>query len=148
MSDATTISLVVGAWGALVATTLAVREVLQDHRTVRVGCETRWGYDQGGREELFIRVRISNYGRRPVEPRHVFFESRDGRILPLPHAFSRGPTQPDGQRQLPRRLGDGETVVVEFEAQALEHARATARAAIEFVVVEASGKKYKVQYPR
>jgi len=91
VSVGTIVSLVIGAWGAVVATVLGVRELRRDKRRVHVECETRWGkmpVDTRGfgkfsstalQDELFVRVRVQNLGQRPVEPRHVFFLTRTGR---------------------------------------------------------------------
>jgi hypothetical protein len=149
VSAATVISLVVGAWGAILATILGVRELRRDRRVVRVSCETLWGKNHDGADELFVRIRVVNEGHRPVEARHVLFRSRDGRQAPVPDGLTRGQWQPDNFRQLPRVLGDGESVVVDFETALLEAAQQRLGVTIETVEVMTSvGGPYLAQYPR
>ena len=100
--------------------------ILQRHRgtsgrTLRGGSAPQQAMtsNHDGADELFVRVRVVNEGHRPVEARHVLFRSRNGRQAPVPDNLSRGQRQPDNYRQLPRVLGDGESVVVDLRPPCL-----------------------------
>jgi hypothetical protein len=137
----TIISLAIGGWGAIVATTLAVRQFRRDRRSLKVVCEPGentssaegegWSFD-----ERLVRVRAINEGRRPVEVRHVRFRTEDGAIVqPVPVA---------GQPVLPELLGDGQCVTLLFDMATLEK-DASHLAFAE--VVDASQKQYLAPYP-
>lgn len=160
VSAGTIVSLVVGTWGAVVATILGVREIRRDKRQVRIECETRWGkmpVDTTGMgeitgsppamaDELFVRIRVQNVGHRPVEARHVRFLNRGGRALPV--AMDRGMPLRSGGRQLPKRIGDGEALVVDVPTRTLEDAMRQVQAPIETVEVQVSGEWLPAPFPR
>jgi|GEM_PF-3329827 len=160
VSAATIVSLVVGTWGAIVASALAVREIRSDKRKVRVECETRWGKmpaDTTGTskmsgsvpllmDELFVRVRLQNVGHRPVEARHVRFLAQSGRAVPVRMGW--GMRLRDGTWQLPKRIGDGEALVVDFPTRVLEDAVTQVQTPIETVQLQVSGEWRSVPFPR
>jgi hypothetical protein len=94
VSAESVVGIVLGAWGAIVSTVLAVRAFRRDRRRVTVVCETRWARVREppgmgkfsvsvGADELFLRVRVLNTGQRPVEPRQVRFLDGAGRQVPV-----------------------------------------------------------------
>jgi len=140
VDTATIISLALGCEGAVVATTLAVRQVFHDRRTLKVDCRVGYALDVTPAKAL-IRVRAVNEGRRPVEMTAVNFRLEDGREL-FP------PTPVAGRDKLPALLGDGQSVTLHYDQAALDRLGEEAESPVAFAVVaDAGASEYLAPYP-
>jgi hypothetical protein len=139
VGPATIVSLVIGAWGAILATTLAVVDFLRNRRGLKVFCVIGHAADLN---LDVIRVAAVNESRRPIEARSVTFRLADGKELFAPEPIS-------GDRQIPRLLTDGQSAVVFYPKQALDELADSKGSSIGSVVVaDGSLKEYRAPYPR
>jgi hypothetical protein len=144
VSTATIVSLVVGTWGAVVATVLAVRDILHGRRSLVVDCRTGVPVPIGGLDPTLelIRVRAINEGRRPIEVRSVTFRKADGSEM-----FPGGAVA--GRDSFPALLGDGQSATVHYlKAELDERARGQGTRIAFAVVGDASGNAHLAEYPR
>ncbi len=116
-----------------------VRGVLDDRR-LRVICEVGFAADHKSLRVLIV-VRAINEGRRPVEVRHVSFCTESGRVVMA--------TPVAGRNALPALLGDGQSVILYFDKDALDRVEREDRALVAFAVVaDAGSKEYLAAYPQ
>jgi hypothetical protein len=141
VSVATAISLVIGAWGAVIATVLAVREIKHSRRSLKIICTLGTARHDDGTLQKVLLVRAINEGSRPVELHGVTFRMENGKEL--------WATPVAGRNDLKKLLGDGQSASFHYDTVGLEEAERAAQVPIAFAVVaDASANEYLKPYPR
>jgi hypothetical protein len=140
MSAATVVSLVIGGWGAVLATVMRVREMRHDRRSLKVTCIVAYRFPKDDKGEAKLQMAISvtaiNEGRRPIEVTQVVFRRADGtpgfHSMPIP-----------GDPPFARLLGDGQASRVYFDKAKLEEWQAMDDSPVRWAVVsDVSGNEY------
>ena len=110
VATATIVSLVIGAWGALLSTYLAVRALRRERRTLKVVSEVGLEVRQNSQNlQEVLAVSAINDGHRPIQVARIVFWLSDGQpIDSMPPADSPQP-------ELPVVLGDGEGVTLTYD---------------------------------
>lgn len=141
MGIATILSLLIGAWGALLSTYLAVRMRRQDRRTLVVHVET--GYAQKYPQGIQEIVTAVNEGRRPVQVKRFIFQlGSKGYMMDLPPA-----DPPAVQDELPKVLGEHDSATRSYPKSIIDGLDAEGDNAVAAVVEDASHRKYLAPYP-
>jgi hypothetical protein len=136
----TFVSLGIGAWGATIATGLAVlQERRRERRTLNVTCHVGYMPGTGQRAIAVISVFAVNEGHRPIEVSGVSFRLEDGYdVLVVPEI---------GKPKLPVLLGDGQSVVTHYDKATLDGIEKEGRRVVWAVVWDASRTECTAPYP-
>jgi hypothetical protein len=138
------IALVISAIGLTVSIAVAVRverrEGRRDERLVSVTCRPGAPlHPQPGLPTRVISVRAVNQGHRPVELRAVQFLTDGGDYFWRPKA---------GGDEVPKRISDGESLNVHFDANVIEREAAAAGVQLTHAIVaDADANIYAAPYP-
>jgi hypothetical protein len=137
MQLSTTVSLVLGVWGAGLSTVLLVRQVRSDRRSVLV--RARIGHRTGpdGARHRVLALWITNQGKRPVEIRSVALELINGRFAVFEAI--------EGD-SLPVRLSDGEGMTLHFQLGQFKRALQN-QPAKYIIATDATGATYTCPVP-
>lgn len=140
MSDAQLLTLIVAAWGAVLSTLLAAREVIRDRRRVKVVVLPLISMTRNGEFIDLWRVRVVNVRHRPVEIEKVGVSTRNAtRYIPRTVDFDGKPTA----SPLPRVLADGESIAVTFLVSDEDDKRALTGG----WAYDTLGREYTAAYP-
>lgn len=145
------IALLLGIYGAILSTVLAVRETRRDHRKVKVTCSL--GILTGFRFEPIeaIMITVVNVGHRPVEITSAGFNLTDKRIMVVMDDIA-----PNHQQPLPKMIADGESVTVHKYKDSIsggleEHWRRAGNSDLKITgayVRDSTGRTYRAKAPR
>lgn len=116
MSQSEIITFLIAIYGALLSTVIAVREVMKDKRRVKVVCRYAFAFPPGSKDAWkFISISVINIGHRPIQIKQAGILLSDGNSV----------TQLEskvGKIPLPKKLEDGESLEIMFDADKIEQA--------------------------
>ena len=148
MSQSEIITLLIAAYGALLSTIIAIREITKDKRRVKVVCRYAFAFPPGADKSWeFISIQVINTGHRPVEIKQAGIEMNDRNIVTqLENRVGRIP--------LPKKLEDGESFEIMFDADKIEQTLENYKSKNKNVrftkifVSDAEGNRYTTRLPR
>lgn len=146
MSQSEIITLIIAIYGAVLSTIIAIREFTKDKRRVKVVCRYAFAFPPGSNETLkFISISVVNTGHRPIQINQAGIMLNDGN----------GITQLEskiGKIPLPKKLEDGESLEIMFDAdkieQALKNHENKKAKFTKAYVSDAEGNRYTSKLPK
>ena len=145
MSQSDIITLFIAIYGALLSTIIAIREATKDKRRVKVVCRYAFAFPPGTNKTWkFISINVVNAGHRPIQINQAGILLSDGNSV----------TQLEsrvGKIPLPKKLEDGESFEIMFDADKVEQAiKNQENKNVKFTkafVSDAEGNRYTTRLP-
>jgi hypothetical protein len=140
-----TVEFIIAAYGALLSTFLAAKELIRSSRGITVQCRVAVAdLPEGGKWQLVV-VKAVNKRPRPVTITESGLRMRDGRF------FTQGASRL-GLKPLPTKLDFGDMVEIPFDLPELEklitQQRSPTGVPTRAFVRDAQGKEYTSRLPR
>ena len=144
MSQPEIITLFIAIYGALLSTIIAIREITKDKRQVKIVCRYALAFPPGDETWKFISIDVVNTGHRPIQINQAGILLSDG------SSFTQLVSKV-GKIPLPKKLEDGESFEVMFDADKVEQAiKNHENKNVKFTkafVSDAEGNRYTARLP-